>query len=111
MPSHCHGVLLQRAVAIHVRGGARRAFQTAMAAGEQQYRVAMHLPETLQQLMSRFWQRNETIPVAFGIADMHAPAWRVDIANPKSQPFAQTQAHAVEREEKDTVTDDARGGQ
>ena len=39
------------ATAIHVRGGGRRAFQTAMAAGEQQHRVAMHLPETLQQLV------------------------------------------------------------
>ena len=99
------------AAAIHVRGGGGRAFQTAVAAGEEQYRVAMHPPEASQQLMGRVWQRNETIPVAFGVADMHAPAWRVDIADPQSQPFAKTQAHAVEREKEDPVTDDARGSQ
>ena len=71
----------------------------------------MYLPETLQQLMGCLWQRNETIPVAFGVADMHAPAWRVDIANLKSQSFAKAQTHAVEREEEDPVADDARGGQ
>ena len=61
--------------------------------------------------MGRLWQRNKSIPVAFGVADMHAPAWRVDIADLKSQSFAKAQAHAVEREEKDPVTDDASGGQ
>jgi hypothetical protein len=41
----------------------------------------MHLPETLQQLMGRIWQWNESIPVAFGVADMHALARRIDIAD------------------------------
>ena len=71
----------------------------------------MHLPETSQQLMGRLWQRNETIPVALGVADVYAPAWRVDIADLKSQSFAQTQSQTIKREEEDPVTDDAGGGQ
>ena len=59
-----------------------------MAAGEQQVRVAMHLPETLQQLMGRLWQRNETIPVAFSVADMHAPTGGIDVPHLQAQAFA-----------------------
>ena len=63
-----------------------------MAAGEQQYRIAMHLPETSQQLMGRSRQRNETIPVALGIADVHAPTGGIDIPHLKPQSFAEAQS-------------------
>jgi hypothetical protein len=52
----------------------------------------MQLPEASQELMCRLRQRNEAIPIALGIADVHAPACRIDIPYLKSQSFAQVSA-------------------
>ena len=70
----------------------------------------MDLPEAAQQLMGRVRQRDEAIPVALGVADVHACACRIDIAHLQSQPFAQAQSQAVEREEEHPVTHHAGGG-
>ena len=40
--------------------------------------------------MGRLRQRNEAIPVALGIADMHPPTCGIDISHLKSQSFAKT---------------------
>ena len=69
----------------------------------------MHLPEAAQQLQRDVRQRHQAIPVAFGVADVHAPAWGVDIANLQAQPFAEAQSQTIEREEKDPVADDVGG--
>ena len=58
----------------------------------------MHLPVTAQHRQGGGGQRHETVPVALGIADVHTLARRVDIADLQPQPFAEPQAHAVERQ-------------
>ena len=52
-----------------------------MTIGEQQYGVAMHLPELAQVLMGRLRQGDEAVLVALGVAHMHAPTRRVDVAD------------------------------
>ena len=99
------------ATTIHVSRGARCSLQTAVAIGKQQHGVAMHVPEALQGLVCRLRQRNETIPVALGIADVHAPACGIDIPHLQSQSFAQAQPQAIEREEEHPVTQYAGGGE
>ena len=91
--------------------GARCPLQTAVAIRKQQHRVAMHVPEALQGLVCRLRQRNETIPVALGIADVHAPACGIDIPHLQSQSFAQAQGQAIEREEEHPLTQNAGGGE
>ena len=59
--------------------------------------------------MSGLRQRDEAIPIAFGVADMHAPACHIDVADLKPQSFAQAQSQAVEGEVEHPVTDDAGG--
>ena len=86
------------AATIHVGGGGPRAWQPAVAAGEQQHRIAMLQPEAAQQLMGGLRQRHQAIPIAFGIAHVYACAHGIDIADLQAQPFTQTQAQAVERE-------------
>ena len=56
-------------------------------------------------------QRHEAILVALGIADMHARARGIDVADLQPQSFAQAQSEAVEGEEEHPVTDHARGGE
>ena len=68
MQSLLHTTTIQR------RGGGCGAVQTAMAIGEQQHGVAMHAPETAQQLVCCLRQGYEAIFVALGIADVYAPA-------------------------------------
>ncbi len=71
----------------------------------------MQLPEAAQHLMRCIGQGDEAIPVAFGVADVDAPAHGVNVAHLQPQPFAQSQAHAVEDEEEHPVADDAGGGE
>ena len=59
--------------------------------------------------MGGVWQGNEAIPVAFGVADVDAPAFRINIPDLQAQPFSQAQAHAVEDEEEHPVAEDAGG--
>lgn len=54
------------------------------------------------------WQRDEAIPVAFGVAHLDAQAVGVNVADFQSQTFAQTQVEAVEGEVKDAVTEHPR---
>ena len=74
---------------IHRCGSGRRRFHATLATGEQQHGVAMHGREAAQEIMRRLRQRNEAIPVAFGVADVHASACRIDIAELQPQPFAE----------------------
>ena len=46
--------------------------------------------------MGRLRQRNETIPIALGLADVHAPARGIDIPHLQSQSFAQAQAQTID---------------
>ena len=71
----------------------------------------MHLPEVSQQLVCGLRQWNEAIPIALGIADMHAPTRRIDIPHLKPQPFAQAQSQAVEREVEHPVTEHTGSGE
>jgi hypothetical protein len=76
------GHLAQRrlhAAAVQRRGRPLRAFQATVAVGEQQYRIAMHLPEATQHSQRRRRQRHQAILVALGIADMHALTFGVDM--------------------------------
>ncbi len=59
--------------------------QATVAIGEQQYGIAVHLPETAQQVERCIRQGNETVLVALGIADMDAPANGVNITHLKTQ--------------------------
>ncbi len=95
--------------AIHRCGGACRTLSAAVAIGEQQHRVAMHPPEAAQNLVSCLRQRDEAIPIAFGVADMHAPAYRINVADLKPQSLAQAQPQTVEGEVEHPVADDAGG--
>jgi hypothetical protein len=75
-----------------------RSLQPAMAIGEEQLRVAMHLPEAPQGAERGVRQGNETIPVALGVAYVHPMALRIDVADLQRQSFAQAQAQTVQRE-------------
>ena len=69
----------------------------------------MHGPEAAQNLMRRLRQRNETIPVALGVANVHTSAYCIDIADLQPQSFSQAQSQAIKREEEYPVADHARG--
>ncbi len=97
------------AAGIHVRSGACSAFDAALAAGKQQYRVAVQLPEAAQHLMGGVGQGDEAVAVAFGVADVNPLAHGVDVAYLQAQPFSEAQAHAVEDEEEYPVAENAGG--
>ena len=67
------------AATIERRARSRRAFAPAMAIGEEQDGVAMHLPEAAQVLMGRLRQRDEAVLVALGVSLMHARPRGVDV--------------------------------
>ena len=69
----------------------------------------MHLPELAQQIQCRSRQRNQAIPIAFGIADVHPPTRAIDIADLQAQPLAQTQPQTVQSEEEHPVTEGTGG--
>ena len=97
------------ATGIEVRSGARCALDATLPAGEQQYRVAVQLPEAAQHLMGGIGQGDQAIAVAFGVADVDAPARGINISYLQAQAFAEAQAHAVEDEEEHPVAEDAGG--
>ena len=82
------------AAGVHVRGGLRRAVRTALAAGEQQHRVAMLKPEAAQQLVGGLRQWHQAIPIALGVADVHPRTNTIDVANLQAQPFTEPQARS-----------------
>ena len=63
--------------------------QAALAIGEEQFRVAVELPELAQGGERRRGQRYQPIAVAFGIADVHPLALGINVAHRERQPFAQ----------------------
>ena len=95
------------AAAVQGSGGAAGRLQAALAIGKQQHRVTMGLPETAQQRQRRLRQRNQTVLIALGIADMHAPALGIDIAHLQAQAFTESQAKTVEGDKEDPVTEGA----
>ena len=105
MQGGLHAATIQR------RGGARGAGQSALPVGEKQDRIAVGGPEAAQQRVRGGRQRHEAIPVAFGVAHMHAVAHGVDVADLQAQPFAQPQAQAVEGEVEHPIAEHAGGSQ
>ena len=71
----------------------------------------MHVPEALQGLVCCLRQRNKTISIAFGVADVQAPACGIDIPHLKSQSLTKAQSQAIQGEEEHPVTDHAGGGE
>ena len=65
----------------------------------------MALPETAKKSVGGHRQRHQAILVALGIAQMNAPANPINVGDRQPQPFSQTEAETVEREEKDAVTE------
>ena len=52
----------------------------------------MYGPEAPQELKRRLWQRHKAILVALGIANVHAGACGIDVAELQPQAFAQSQS-------------------
>jgi hypothetical protein len=77
------------AAAIQRRLGGCGSFQPAVTVRKQQRRVAMRLPEPAQQLQRYIWQRDKTIFVPLGVADVDALMRRIDVADLKAQSFSQ----------------------
>lgn len=105
-----HGQLAQSglyAAAIPWGGGTLCPLQSAETSGEQQRRIAMHFPETPQQIQSRVRQRHEPVFVALGIADVHALALRIEVAHLESKPFSRAQPQAVDGEIENPVAERA----
>lgn len=76
-----------------------------MAIGEQQHRIAMHLPEAAQADQRRGRQRYQAVFVALGIANMHPLPRGIDIGHRQTQAFAEAQSQAVKREKEYPVTE------
>ena len=55
----------------------------------------MQRPKAAQQLKRGLRQRHQAIFVAFGIANMHTLALRIDIPNLQAQAFTQAQSQAI----------------
>ena len=72
--------------------------QAAMAVGKQKLRIMVGLPESAQDIQSGLWQRDKAIPIAFGVANMHPVAHRINVGHPQGQAFREAQAHAVQGE-------------
>ncbi len=67
----------------------------------------MQLPEATQQAQRRRRQRHQAILVAFGIADMHALAFGVDITDLQPQALAEAQAQAIDGKKEHPITERA----
>ena len=67
----------------------------------------MHLPETTKQIQGLRRQRVQSILVAFGIADMHALMFGIDIAHLQPQALAETQAQTIDGEKEHPITEGA----
>ena len=72
--------------------------QAAMAVGKQKLRIVVGLPEPAQDIQSGVWQRDKAVAIAFGVANMHPVAHRIDVAHLQGQSFREAQAQAVQRE-------------
>jgi len=79
-----------------------------LAAGKQQYRVAVYFPELAQHFQRMVRQGHQAVPVTLGIADMHPHPPRIEIAHPQLQPFPQAQAHAVQGKKEHPVAEHPR---
>ena len=62
--------------------------QAAMSIGEQQFRVFVRLPESAQNAQSGLGQGDKAVAIAFGVANMHTVAHRIDVRHRQSQSFA-----------------------
>ena len=94
---------------IERRGGAGRTLQPTMTIGEQKHGVAVRDPQAAQELVRGAGQGYEAVAVAFGVADVHTRPCGIHITHLQAQPFAQTQAEAVEGEEEHAVAQHACG--
>ncbi len=83
--------------------------QTAMAIGEQKLRIVVGLPESAQDQEGCLGQGHKAIPIAFGVADMHPVAHRIDVRHRQGQSFREAQAQAVKREIEHPIAQGAGG--
>ena len=58
--------------------------------------MTVHLPEPAQQVERGLRQRNETVFIAFGIADVDTLTRRINITDFKTQPFPEAQTQALQ---------------
>jgi hypothetical protein len=68
------------APAIQRRGGPMGGLQATVAIGKQPHRISVHGPKPAQRVECHLRQRDETVFIALGVADMHPLTRRVDIA-------------------------------
>ena len=93
-----HAALVQRGACV------ARAAQAALAIGEQQFGVVVRLPEPAQHAQGDLWQWHKPVPVAFGVADVHPVAHRINVTDLQGQSFTQAQTQAVQGEVEHPVT-------
>ncbi len=62
-------------------------------------------PEAVQQIQGYIRQRNQTIFVSFGVADVDTPISGINIAYPKTQAFTESQTKTIDGEIKHPVTE------
>jgi hypothetical protein len=74
------------------------ALEAGAAVGEEQFGVAVRLPETAQHRERGLRQRHQAVAVALGVAHLHAHALGVDIGHRERKALAQPQAETVEGE-------------
>ena len=67
----------------------------------------MRYPKATQHIQSCFWQRYQTVSIAFAVTNMHALTHSIDVTDPQAQALAQAQAQAIERKESHTITEHA----
>ena len=60
-------------------------------------------PEIFQDTQCIFRQRHQSVLVALGVTNMNPHVYGVYIANRQLDPFAKTEPHAVDSEEKDFI--------
>jgi len=82
-----------------------RRFESAVAIGKQQHRVAMHLPEAAEAIQRRCRQRHQAVFVAFGIANMRPLPRGIDIGHRQAQAFAETQPQAIKCKKEHPITE------
>ena len=85
--------------------------QTAMAIGKQQLWVMVGLPKPAQDIQGDLGQGHKAVSVAFGVANMHPVAHRINVGHLQSQAFREAQAHAVKGEIEHPVAQGVGGGE
>ena len=89
--------------AIHRAGRPSHPFESILRVWKQQPGISVDRPELAQYLQRRHGWRDVAVLAAFGIADMDPLMGGIDVPHFQSQSFPQTQPHAVQCQEADTI--------